>query len=146
MKPISFLMVLALSLAGCGDGPSEKIQGRVTLNGDPLPNAAMQFIPIGETGGTGASGMTDKDGNYLLTPHHQAAELAVGEYKVVISRRLNPDGSEPDPNTPPIESQAVETLPPHYSDRERTKLRVKIAKDKKQHDFQLEAPKPPKKK
>src|SRR4051794_5908014 len=61
----ALVMVVA---AGCGQSiQSVPVSGRVTLNGQPLANVAINFSP--QTGGENAYaayGKTDKDGRYAL--------------------------------------------------------------------------------
>jgi hypothetical protein len=132
---------LLAGAVGCG-GPSDglAVTGTVTLDGRPLPDAVVTFYPEGATGGLGGSGTTGPDGTYALTSARGGTGIAAGEYKVIVSRPLRPDGSPPDPHTPPIESDARETLPPIYSDRDASELKATVSKDAKVHDFALQAP------
>jgi hypothetical protein len=125
---------------GCGASSDVAVTGTVTLDGQPLTNALVTFYPEGKTPGLGGNGRTGADGKYTLTPNRKGQGLAPGEYRVVISRRLNPDGSVADPNVPPIESKARETLPPIYSQRESSKLKANVSKDQTVYDFPLESP------
>jgi hypothetical protein len=130
---------------GCGgsaDGIA--VTGTVTLDDRPLPHAVVTFYPVGATGGLGGSGKTGPDGAYAVTSARGGRGIAPGEYKVVVSRPLRPDGSPPDPNTPPIESDARETLPARYSDRDASELKAVVSKDATVHTFALQTP--PKKK
>jgi hypothetical protein len=58
-------MTAGLLVAGCGSGGPEiaYVTGRVTLDGKPLPNATVVFIP---ENGRPAGARTDADGNYVL--------------------------------------------------------------------------------
>src|SRR4029450_12884003 len=69
---------------GCGPaGPRlGKVTGLVTLDGKPLPNAAVTFMPVGEGGN--ASGNTDANGNYELT-HASGKGATVGKNKVAVT-------------------------------------------------------------
>jgi hypothetical protein len=111
----------------------------VTLDGRPLPGATVWFYPEGSTPGLGGSGRTGLEGKYTLTPARGGAGLPPGEYRVVVSRALRPDGSPPDPHVPPIESDARETLPAVYSNRETTTLRAGVSKEASRYDFALES-------
>jgi len=107
------------ALAGCGSKDEAAgfvpVSGNITVNGNPTGNVLLTFVPQGQKG------------------------LLPGKYKVVASRRLNPDGSPPDPNTPPIESNARETLPAKYSDENKTELTLNIAAgDKRSFDFAVQ--------
>ena len=55
-------------LAGCGDsGPRcVPVEGTATLNGKPLANKSVMFIPESGTAGNGATAHTDQDGKYSL--------------------------------------------------------------------------------
>lgn len=132
---------LLVGLAGCKGGSDLEVSGTVSLDGEPLKNAAVQFIPQGETAGLGGSAITDGAGKFTLTNAQGGKALAPGTYKVVVSKRLNKDGTEPDPNVPPIESQAVETLPAIFSDENHSTLTMTVKADQKTYDIKLETPK-----
>jgi hypothetical protein len=130
--------LLLAGLIGCGKSSNRvPVTGTVTLDGKALSNALVTFYPEGETGGLGGSGQTGPDGKYTLTPNQGGKGILPGEYRVTVSRRLRPDGSAPDPNVPPIESDARETLPATYHNRDATTLRARVAKDSAVHDFPL---------
>jgi hypothetical protein len=69
---------------GCGPtGPGlGRVTGQVTLDGKPLPNVAVTFMPTGE-GGT-ASGVTDANGKYELT-HASGKGAPVGKNMVAVT-------------------------------------------------------------
>jgi hypothetical protein len=58
---------------GCSRGPQfVAVSGRVTLDGEPLAGASVQFSPVAPPGsveapGPGSTGVTDADGRYTLT-------------------------------------------------------------------------------
>jgi len=131
------------ALAGCGSKDEAAgfvpVSGNITVNGNPTGNVLLTFVPQGDTKGNGGSGTTDSTGRYEVTTPQGQKGLLPGKYKVVASRRLNPDGSPPDPNTPPIESNARETLPAKYSDENKTELTLNIAAgDKRSFDFAVQ--------
>lgn len=138
---ILFLLTTVL-LVGCGGAPSTTVavSGQVMLNGQPVDRAELIFYPTGTTKGNGGQGTTDTSGRYLVRTPQGSTGLMPGSYKVVISRRLNPDGSAPDPNVPPIESQARETLPPNYSSQDKSTLTLNVPPEgTKTADFTLKA-------
>ena len=138
------LPLLLVLLAGCGGGPTVvPVTGTVRLKDRPLAHAVVNFIPVGESEGQGGHGSTDAEGRYVLTGTRGENGIPPGEYKVTISLRLRPDGSLPEPNVPPIESDATERLLPQYWDRDLTRLQATVAKDAATHDFLVElAPRP----
>ena len=60
----------ALILCGCGTSLPEVVPatGIVTINGDPLPNATVRFVPMqdGLDGAHTAAGVSDSDGRFRL--------------------------------------------------------------------------------
>jgi hypothetical protein len=127
-----------LAVAGCSSSGEVAVSGTVKLGGEALEGAEVTFHPADQkTPGLGGHGRTDASGRYTITGKRGEKGLAPGEYVVTVSWRRNPDGSAPDPNVPPIDSKAVEKLPPHYTDREKSKLRATVSKDHPVHDFEL---------
>jgi len=140
------LLAGLLGVVGCRTADSDEklipTSGNVKIDGEAAPNATVTFIPQGNTGGHGGSGTTDTAGHYQLASPHGKAGLPAGEYKVTVSRRLNRDGSPPAPNEMPIESQARETLPAKYHDKDKTELSATLtADDKRSFDFDLKVKK-----
>lgn len=96
------ILVLA-SLAGCGQrGPAvEFVEGRITLDGEPLNDASVGFSPA-DAGGLSAYGRTDATGTYRLTTSQGGAKLGgapTGSYVVTVRKyrsRTNNLGPEPD--------------------------------------------------
>jgi hypothetical protein len=91
------LAALALALcAGCG-GPDlpeiAPVEGKVTLDGQPLPNVLVSFYP--QSGGRPGTGVTDADGHYELTYVQGEAGTKLGPSKVEVTT-IWPDG-EPTP-------------------------------------------------
>jgi hypothetical protein len=124
-----------LLLAGCGgsDGPELiDVSGVVTMDGSPLANASVGFLPLGEgVGGTSPSyALTDEDGHYVLQYSLSRDGALPGKYKVQISSHqvADPDAS------PPVEAQA-EVVPIQYN-RETT-LEIDVPSDS--YDFALKS-------
>lgn len=133
-----FVALLFAAIAiGCGG--ELPVVGVVTQGEKPLPDAVVMFKPTGATPGLGGSGRTDGEGKFTITPARDGPALAPGEYKVVISRPLRKDGTPPDPNTPPIESDARETLPRHYTDLDATKLSATVSHESRSFTFALKS-------
>lgn len=118
------LLAGLMATAGCGGGGGGgdlvPVAGTIKVDDVPTGNVSLTFQPEGTTSGNGGIGTTDSTGRYEVTTPQGRRGLPPGQYKVTASLRLNPDGSPADPNTPPIESQARETLPAKYSDLGKT--------------------------
>lgn len=75
---------LALSvvfLAGCGGAQFGSVSGKVTLDGEPLAGATVEFSP---EGGSPAYGVTDEQGRYTLLFSADQKGAAVGQHRVRI--------------------------------------------------------------
>lgn len=118
-------------LAGCG-GPDKVggVTGKVTLSGQPLPDAMVTFSPTAE-GATSGVGKTDSEGNYTLTFAADVEGAQEGENVVRIStyREANPDADPPQPAVP-------EKVPAKYNVK--TELKVEVKPGSNTFDFPLE--------
>ena len=99
----SVLCVVAALALGCNRGPARPklvpVHGTVTLDGKPLPEAIIRFVPVGSTPGTGASGYTDKYGKYEVLDRGGDKGAPMGEYNVSIVKPGVPGGSNATPGT-----------------------------------------------
>jgi hypothetical protein len=81
------LALLPLLLAGCSRvPPMGTVSGVVTLDGQPLPDVEVQFLPDPEQGtrGATASCYTDEQGRFTLrTERHHTDGALVGTHRVV---------------------------------------------------------------
>jgi hypothetical protein len=79
-----------VGLAGCGGDPDAavtlvSVKGVITLNGKPMANAVVQFVPDpGNKTGTAGGDTTGPEGNYMAR-YRGRSGLAPGKYKVSIS-------------------------------------------------------------
>jgi len=62
---VGLLMIALMLQVGCGpSGPDiARVQGTVTMDGKPLPNAIIMFVPVG---GRPSVSETDANGKYVL--------------------------------------------------------------------------------
>jgi len=135
-----FIVIALLSLGffcGCsGDEPYTgpeliPVDGLVSLDGKPLSHARLTLIPTGNTPGQGALAQTDEAGRFSLKCVAGRGGAAAGTYRVVITRRVRPDGT---PLTEisdvgPIDSDARQILPECYSSFEHSELTATVAAD-----------------
>ena len=84
---VILLALLPLLLAGCSKvPPMGTVCGVVTLDGKPLPDVEVQFLPDPEQGtrGATASCYTDEQGRFTLrTERHHTDGALVGTHRVV---------------------------------------------------------------
>jgi hypothetical protein len=76
-------LLLALTLLGCSGTRMSPVEGVVTLDGKPLADASIQFVP--QEKGRDATGQTDKSGRFVMSTFEPRDGVVPGTYKVVIS-------------------------------------------------------------
>lgn len=89
------MLLMIVFMQGCGDSTRPavgKVSGTVTLDGQPLPNATVQFQP--ETGRPSA-GITDAAGKYSLSYSPGVEGAAIGHHKVIIRTEVPGADGEP---------------------------------------------------
>jgi hypothetical protein len=123
---------LLLAVAGCGSGgpPRLRVVGAVTLDGKPLADGAISFMPAGK--GV-AAGATIAGGHYVV---EGARGPTPGEYRVEI-RASAPSGKQvKDSFGQASISETESIIPARYNDK--TTLRVEItAAGPNQFDYSL---------
>jgi len=82
---LGVVLLSFLAAPGCsGSGNPVKVEGIVTLDGKPLPDAGISLTP--EDGhGPPASGMSGADGTFRLTTFSSGDGAFPGTYKVIVS-------------------------------------------------------------
>jgi hypothetical protein len=136
----SCLLVAALSAAtllGCETASPDnvgKVSGKVTLEGQPLPDATVKFSPIRE-GGSSALGRTDADGKYSLNYASGIEGAEIGENRVSIStyNAGDPDGEPPQP-------KVLEKVPMKYNIRSELTREVNAGDNPIDFDLKTDGP------
>lgn len=106
-------LALLLAVSGCGGDPYglSQVTGVVTMDGAPLPSAAVSFRPAS---GRPAQGITDQDGRYELIYIRDIRGAEQGAYTVSITtyREASPDpvAGKPKPETIPARYNKQSTL------------------------------------
>jgi len=111
------IMTVVVIPAGCSrpEPPAlGDVEGRVTLDGRPLPAALVLFTPAGR--GRTSQGVTDGDGRYRLRYLRDIPGANVDEHVVRIS-------------TATEENAGRERLPPRYHARTHLKALVKAGRN-----------------
>ena len=131
-------------LVGCSgsdyEGPQLwPVTGTVTLDDKQLSGVTLQFVPIGSTKGNGATGFTDQQGKYQLVTMRGFPGAPAGDYRVVATKLVMPDGSDfpADSAVGPMDSPARQVLPSRYSSRGNTVLRATVIEGPNVIDFPL---------
>jgi len=82
------LMLLSLGAIGCTDAGgakfgTNKVTGKVMMNGAPVPGASVSFSPVKE-GTPPALGISDTQGIYILTTYDSGDGAVEGDFKVMV--------------------------------------------------------------
>ncbi len=156
------VLAAALLLAGpgCGSGKPKlyKVSGKVTLDGQPLSGAVVQFVPADPASGLEiARGTTSSDGVYNLTTYNTNDGAMEGDYKVLITKSVQGAAA---PTAGPMDGKNMaETMArnmkesfqgktrgqpknetqihKNYSDLESTPLKVRVTAGANTADFPL---------
>ena len=103
--PGPLLVLVLLLAAGCGgsDADLAPVKGTVTLDGEPLAGARVEFDPDpdevvrGKSTGSASYGVTDSSGRYTLQYTHEQEGALLGKHTVRITTRamtVDADGKE----------------------------------------------------
>jgi hypothetical protein len=137
--------VLALAVAGCSTDPSEvdtlprvAVSGTVTLDGKPLPEGRLQFLPDASSSGIITVGEI-KDGKFSID---RASGPIPGKYRIMVSSRpvykIKP-GESPGGSPPKSEPEAV---PSQYNGKSSALVAEVKADGPYAFEFTLDSKKP----
>lgn len=125
------LLVVSPALWGCGGkGGVGTVSGTVTLDGQPLADGLITFIPA--DGNSPTAGGKIAAGSYSVEASRGSQKVVINATKVTGSRKAYAN----DPNSPVITTTA-EILPKKYSDALTTELTVEVKGGSNTADFNL---------
>jgi hypothetical protein len=157
-RRLSLLLWLAFVVAapGCSRGPQfANVEGTVTLNGRPLKDVEVVFLPDPDTGtvGPASTSYTDEHGHYQLRTHKGRGGAVVGTHRVCLRDLtilpLPPFANDPEAELPragvPKAKPAgpkPSRVPVAYNSSQETPLRaVEVKPGEQTLDFPLESQK-----
>ncbi len=121
------LIAFLLLSVGCGDSGIGQVHGVVTLDGERLSNAVIEFYP--QAGGAASAGRTDANGQYQIHRGRQGLGAVVGLHKVQIWTSVGIDVEDgPTPK---------ERIPSKYNSS--TELTAQVASGSNAIDFDLDS-------
>ena len=88
LRYLAVWAVASVVATGCGGNsgpPVGTVTGTITMNGQPVPQANVTFIPEGK--GSPSYGGTDDRGVYRLFYNHKRAGAELGKHNVIIQNR-----------------------------------------------------------
>ena len=126
-------LLSVIALVGCGGGPDlpemGQVSGTVTLDGQPLDGATIEFVP---QSGRPSSAITDAEGKYTLRYSARTNGATLGKHNVSIRSERDPVSAEGD--QPGVEGRK-ELLPARY--HEESTLVEEVAAGSNTIDFAL---------
>jgi hypothetical protein len=148
MRPRHFSYAIfplaVLWLSGCGRAPIATVTGTVTLDGQPVSDASIQFWPKENLGLGVYSGRTDAEGRFRMHTRN-IPEVKPGEYHVLIAREVKKDGTLPGPGDDWMALAAPgalrNTLPAAYYDRKKPQFTVQVQPGPNELPFDLKSEK-----
>ena len=145
---VTALVCLGL-VAGCsGDARVSVVQGTVTLDGKPVADASVTFMPT--EGGRPAFGITDASGKFQLSTFatgdgallgiHTVTIMAVDEQVSSKTEKLAEEyGSLTEVMRPNARPKQVWRTPQRYSEAETSGLEFEVKRGENQADFALQS-------
>jgi hypothetical protein len=132
MRHRLFVLWAAVALTAVGGCTAKKpvLSGLVTLDGQPLDNGSITFIPEAGDGQT-AGATIGPDGRYRVEVSPTKMKVAIRSAKVVGKRKMYDT-----PESPLVEI-FDDLLPARYSDMNKTELTVTVVPGENEKDFAL---------
>jgi hypothetical protein len=149
MNKINFYFVFTIILVtfiGCSPSskrnlPVEYVEGIITMDGVPLDNAFVLFVPKTEGQGEAASGYTNAQGKYTLTSLNGNLNKGAlpGDYIVLITKTISVPitGAVHEEGDAPLE-ESKSFVPAVYNNRSKPLLEVTVVvKGKNMFNFDV---------
>lgn len=126
---------LCLALAGCSDsGPQRaEVAGDIAIDGKPVEEGAINFIPDKGTKGPGAGGII-KNGKYRI-PRAQGPVVGVNRVELTTQRKTGRKIQDPTAKPGVLTDELVEAFPPAYNVKSTVHREVKAGTN--QFDFDV---------
>jgi len=124
------VLLSACPLAGCSSSQYPTVEGEVTLDGQPLQEGGISFVPL--DGQTPTAGGSIQDGRYSLEVPPGTKRIEITATKVIGQRQAY----EGDPNSPMIDI-TESLIPERFNMRSELQFDVKPGVNTK--DFHLES-------
>lgn len=143
----AYAVLTLILLPGCGESHYGMVRGVVTLDGKPMADATVAFVPKEVGVGRAAFGVTNADGVYELSTLKAGDGVLIGDYHVTVTavdviessktKKLAEEfgsiaGDMPQPK--PKESWRV---PQRYSETESSGLKFSVAGGRNMADWAL---------
>jgi hypothetical protein len=138
--------VVIVAICGCGNNrPQEKlvsVSGTVTVDGKPLEGATVAFVPEKSKQPQPSWGFSDASGKYSLKTVEGEAGVALGTYRIVITKLVMEDGSPIPPGSQTGGADGKELVPFPHCDPRQTKNVANVTKDGEVFDIAIKSEEP----
>lgn len=140
------VMATALVMVGCGQPPPEivPVSGTVMLDGMPLPNVEIRFIPTrpGLDGNMIGIGITDNEGKFTLRlPGRNESSCCACECKITVSEGPIPDdirsGQDQTAATKFLKKLNNRPIPKKFTRMADTPLSVTVSPDRSDYPIEM---------
>jgi hypothetical protein len=131
LRPLSLSLLALAFLAGCGEGKTAPVNGRVKFKdgSDASVLAGYSLTFESDEGKSSAVGDVNADGTFKLSTFGANDGAVPGKYRVAINQPNNPD-----PDKPPIKSK----LPAKYANLDSSGLTVEVKPGQNNIELELE--------
>jgi hypothetical protein len=136
LRPLLTLgLAVVLLSSGCGDGGPKRasVSGRVTIDGQPLPEGAITFIPEPPNQGPTAGGII-REGDYKI---EGSKGPIVGLNRVEVRGAIRTGRTVPDPRMPSMQIDEVLNVPRRYHSP--SELTRALSSGENNFDFELQS-------
>ncbi|KAA0134236.1 hypothetical protein FYZ48_21885 [Gimesia chilikensis] len=131
--------IVSVFFTGCGGGTDDErpartsVSGTVTYNGTPVEGASIAFVPVDQSNGRNANGLSNAEGLFQMGTFEGTDGVVPGDYQVMItkfetaetSEALPEDDPNYDPNPKP-QPPPENLLPEKYASAENSGLTVTV--------------------
>ena len=139
------LLLLSTGCSGKAGSLNNQVEGTAKLDGVPLANVVVQFVPDveGLVQAPQSTGTTDASGHFTLTCENKRPGAIVGKHNVVVLVGRGDDGRTNDMDASPkaaTDNSKAPKVPDFYALVAKTPLQVEVTADKHTgYDLELSA-------
>jgi hypothetical protein len=131
MRGAGLSLTWLVLFAGCGGDAGVTVSGKITLDGSPLDDATISFVPL--AGGQRNAGWASVENGQYVIP--ESSELGSGNFRVEV-RALRATGEKSNQNDPTL-INAKEALPSKYNSK--SELAAELKPGANSVDFDLKS-------
>jgi len=128
---ICLMTGIVAAVIGCGSSNQVSVQGRVTMDGQPVGPGSIVFLPDAGAEGTKVAAAIE-DGKYQIGPERGASP---GNFRVEISWSKKTGKQIPSADPGMMMDETKEAIPPKYNAE--TTLRCEFKPGDNVHDYDL---------